>query len=87
MSAWEYRTVQVGVATHDPRPGAATEHPVNRRLQALGAEGWELASTALTSDPAFVLLFFRREIQGGKVASLRQGATPEKAAAAVVGAA
>jgi hypothetical protein len=60
-SAWEYKALQVAVAPHYPRPSAPTEHPINGRLQALGAEGWELISTALTSDPAFVLLFFRRE--------------------------
>jgi hypothetical protein len=83
-AAWEYKTLQVGVSIHDPRPGSVTEHPINCRLQALGSAGWQLVSTALTSDPAFVLLFFRRAVER-EVAPLPTDAMPKKAAGVALG--
>lgn len=63
MTAWEYRSIQVRTVPV-ASVGRSGEHPIGERLTKLGSEGWELTGVALTDDPAWSVLLFKRAISG-----------------------
>ena len=63
MNAWEYLSIQVRTVPV-AHIGRGAEHPIGERLGKLGSQGWEMTGVALTDDPAWSLLFFKRAAHG-----------------------
>lgn len=61
MKQWEYKTVKIKAESESWIKSNLTE-PVERKLNSLGLEGWELVSTHLWGDNLYAIL--KRPILG-----------------------